>query len=1438
MVTKGTMGPEDPASGEPKAQIAPAALSGDAASNPLREYQWHLDGYLTPGGNPYGANIDAASLDYTGRGVRVGIIDEGFDLAHADLAGRFNLSLSYDPRDTGTIDIRPDVAEQWHGTAVAGMIGASADNAFGTVGVASGASLVGFFARFGMAGSPRAELIDLLARAGQTADVVNNSWGYTGQFADNFQSSVWSPFRDALVNGVTEGRDGLGTLYVFAAGNDRQYVSNSLTYDGDNTNYHGLTNSRFVTTVAATTEDGEIAPFSTPGASILVAAPGASVLTTTPTNGDDNAANDYGFVSGTSFAAPIVSGVIALMLEANPHLGYRDVQEILTLSSRKTDADSPAWATNGTSNWNGGANLVSHDVGFGLVDAHAAVRLAETWTTSHTADNEAMIAISGTLGGNATLTDGVPNDYAVTVGAGYANFSIDWVEVDISVLHSHIGDLVIELVSPTGTRSVLLDRPQAGNNPRDDLSFTFSTTHDWGESPVGAWHVIVTDLGTGGTGQMVSFSLRFFGDDQGTDRSFYYTDEFATVQGDRTTLTGTAGLDTVNAAAITSALSLDLNAGATSTIAGRQVTTGSAAVIENAYGGDGNDTLIGNGADNHFSGGRGDDTLEGRNGNDVLFGGQGTDTLIGGIGDDTYVVDAVADIIVENADQGIDTIRTNLANYLLPDNIENLIAGHLSEGGAAPGVVSNALTGNNLDNAITGGSGDDTLDGGFGSDTAHYSSSRANYRITEIAPGLFQVTDLRPGSPDGTDTLTGIEYLSFLDRTVTMADALNTAPVIASNGGGAAATTTILENTRAATTVTATDPLGGTLTYTIVGGADAARFQINAASGALSFITAPDFEAPADANHDNRYEVVVRASNGLDFDQQAITVEVTDAQGLLLFGNGNVTLAGSAEDDAFRYQNGTVTVDGKTGTDSLDFSGFGSAVWVNLASNGPEGWTMDRANVTSGAWRAIAEVSNVENLVGTAYDDLLRGSSGDNSFIYMGGLDAVDGMGGNDTIDFSRLGAAVYVDLANRGIEAWTRDNAGVTSGTWRAIADLAGIETVVGTDYADDVRGDAGNNRLMGGDGDDLLSGRGGNDVIDGGAGTDTAVFANRIGSYSVSLNGSDIVVTGEGTDRVVENVEIFRFADATLSRAQLVAELTPAAFSGNADSVALSRFGGTFNALGGDDVVTYRGGFVTVDGGAGSDTLDFAGFASAVWVTLGVSGPDGWTLDRANLIGGAWRAIAEVSNVENIVGTAYDDFLRGNGSDNTFTYTGGLDTVDGMGGTDTIDFSRFGSAVFVDLATRGVEAWTRDNAGITSGAWRAIADLAGIETVVGTGYADDLRGDGNANRLVGGGGSDSLNGGAGNDRLDGGAGSDLLTGGTGSDLFVFVTPGEINGDRITDFQSVVGQNTGDTLVIQGSYSAIVFNNGSTAITYGGVTETIFHPGVTLSLANDVLVI
>jgi Ca2+-binding RTX toxin-like protein len=228
---------------------------------------------------------------------------------------------------------------------------------------------------------------------------------------------------------------------------------------------------------------------------------------------------------------------------------------------------------------------------------------------------------------------------------------------------------------------------------------------------------------------------------------------------------------------------------------------------------DGDDTLIGTDpVADVLYGGPGKDFIDGRGSDDILDGGNGNDTVLGRAGNDQI-----------NTGSG--------------------------------------------DDRADGGPGDDTLDGGPGTDTAVFSGPRSAYTFAQSG------TSLVVKGPDGTDRLSNFEFLAFSDGTI----AAPSAPRIGSNGGGDTASLSIPENIATVTTVTATDAdAGTTLTYSISGGADAALFQINASTGALSFISAPNFEQPADADHNNSYIVQVRASDGSLFDDQAITVNVTD----------------------------------------------------------------------------------------------------------------------------------------------------------------------------------------------------------------------------------------------------------------------------------------------------------------------------------------------------------------------------------------------------------------------------------------------------------------------------------------------------------------------------------------------------------------------------------
>ncbi|MDA0704898.1 MAG: tandem-95 repeat protein, partial [Proteobacteria bacterium] len=468
-------------------------------------------------------------------------------------------------------------------------------------------------------------------------DIFSNSWGYNGFFYDDFDSNGFAAAGSGVNEAVAQGRDGLGSVILFAAGNDRQ--------DGQNVNYHSFQNARETIAVAAIDDSGGISYYSTPGAAILIGAPSnggtAGIVTTDRAGGNGYASGDYTYsFGGTSAATPIAAGVVALMLEANADLGYRDVQEILAYSARQVDVSDSGWVWNGGSNWNGGGLHVSHDFGFGLIDAHAAVRLAETWEAQSKRANETVV--SGYSAPNRSIIDNGTISDTITIASG---LDIDHVEVRLNIDHSWIGDLVVTLTSPDGTVSTLVDRPglysgQPWGTNQDDIRFTLDSTHHWGETGEGVWTLRVADHYAADGGTLENWGLYLYGDTADGDDTYVYTDEFGAVlgrsgQGGRAVLSDTGGTDTINAAAVTLDATLDLRAGASSSLAGGALTIAEGTAIENAYLGDGADRLTGNDSANRLDGGRGNDTIDGGSGDDLLIGGAGDDTLLGGEGIDT-----------------------------------------------------------------------------------------------------------------------------------------------------------------------------------------------------------------------------------------------------------------------------------------------------------------------------------------------------------------------------------------------------------------------------------------------------------------------------------------------------------------------------------------------------------------------------------------------------------------------------------------------------------------------------------------------------------------------------------------------------------------------------------------------------------------------------------
>ena len=331
-------------------------------------YQWHLKNTGENGGTAgVDVNIEAVWGSYTGVGITVGVIDDGLQTDHPDLATNVNTAIDYNWNDGSVDDPSPTLGDS-HGTSCAGVIASVSGNSIGGMGAAPDASLVGL-RLIGQVASDSQEA-ESVSWEDQAIDIKSNSWGPPDGFAT--LDDAGTLVKAELAGSVVDGRGGKGTIHVWAAGNGG---------DNDDVNYDGYANSVYTIAVGAVTDNGERSWYSDPGAAKLVSAPSNGDLTdqgvtTTTTSGEYT--YDFG---GTSSATPLVAGIVALMLEANPNLGWRDVQEILVQSARKINPTHSSWSDNGA------GIPFSHDYGAGLIDAALAVSMSENWTNLGTHQN-------------------------------------------------------------------------------------------------------------------------------------------------------------------------------------------------------------------------------------------------------------------------------------------------------------------------------------------------------------------------------------------------------------------------------------------------------------------------------------------------------------------------------------------------------------------------------------------------------------------------------------------------------------------------------------------------------------------------------------------------------------------------------------------------------------------------------------------------------------------------------------------------------------------------------------------------------------------------------------------------------------------------------------------------------------------------------------------
>ncbi|XP_033633885.1 furin-1-like isoform X2 [Asterias rubens] len=424
--------------------------------------------------------IPAWEKGYTGKGVVVSILDDGIEKNHPDLNANYDAPGSFDLNDNDA-DPQPRYSPgniNRHGTRCAGEVAALANNSICSVGIAYNARIGGVR----MLDGDVTDAVEArsLSHKPQHVDIYSASWG-----PDDDGKTVDGPgklAKKAFCEGVTKGRHGLGSIFVWASGNGGRAK--------DSCNCDGYTNSIYTISVSSVSEGGKIPWYSEPCASTLATTyssggPKEKEVITTDLNLGCTDRH-----SGTSASAPLAAGMCALALQANPHLTWRDLQHIIVMTSRSDHLEATDWLTNGA------GYKVSHSYGFGLMDADAMVTMARTWNRvpeQHICSENALAqprAIPAR--GNLAIrfnTSGCSNtpQYVQHVEVVHARITLNF---------NHRGDLNIKLTSPSGTTATLLPSRPRDSSPEGFSNWEFMSTHSWGENPAGVWTLVIQNHGS------------------------------------------------------------------------------------------------------------------------------------------------------------------------------------------------------------------------------------------------------------------------------------------------------------------------------------------------------------------------------------------------------------------------------------------------------------------------------------------------------------------------------------------------------------------------------------------------------------------------------------------------------------------------------------------------------------------------------------------------------------------------------------------------------------------------------------------------------------------------------------------------------------------------------------------------------------------------------
>ena len=551
--------------------MEPGRGGTSGVTDPLLVQQWHLDntgqtGYAETGGVA-GEDLqmdDILDDGPTGAGVKVAVVDTGMEICHPDLRDSVEAGASFhfDALDASTDPnfgwaLRMDSADPFnydstggHGTGVAGLIAGTANNGIGGRGVAPDALLRGYNAL-----NSSSQFSDMFSSLGASdllpnsrdVDIFNMSFGGGGSRPDNAH-----PYLERLFYyGVNNLRSGLGAIYVKAGGNGFS-ACNSLErlinerIGCRSTNADDWSNLPYLINTGAFNADGRKASYASAGPNLWVTAPGGEygssrpallsadqmgtdrglrvLFDGNPLQGESavNPDGDYtGRMNGTSASAPLVTGAVALLLETEPGLTWRDVKHILAKTARKIDPDiATVEETIGTVTrtirlpWTENAAGYSyHDwYGFGAVDVDAAVEMAEAHTPDSLGEFRQSGWFEGGPAGEIPDNDGTGLTRTLNVSTLPDDASIEAVLLEVDIDHEFPNDLGIHLVSPGGTRAVLnqiYNETLALDDP-GNLRWRVLGNAFYGETPNGDWQIEVFDAAEEDTGDLEAWRLRFY----------------------------------------------------------------------------------------------------------------------------------------------------------------------------------------------------------------------------------------------------------------------------------------------------------------------------------------------------------------------------------------------------------------------------------------------------------------------------------------------------------------------------------------------------------------------------------------------------------------------------------------------------------------------------------------------------------------------------------------------------------------------------------------------------------------------------------------------------------------------------------------------------------------------------------------------------------------